>query len=107
MLVPVGTQCIGTVGSSKLLFSAKEFLEQEKKLVSSALFITVLIVPILRFFDAVVVKEQHRPLLRIRQLVFDVERGEFLCPVCKRLSNTVLPVLPPLKDIQNHKFGLL
>ena len=25
---------------------------------------------------------------------FDVERHEFLCPLCKSLSNTVLPILP-------------
>ena len=28
---------------------------------------------------------------------FDVEKGEFVCPVCARLFNCVLPMLPALK----------
>ena len=28
---------------------------------------------------------------------FDVEKGEFVCPFCKRLFNCVLPLLPPLQ----------
>ena len=27
---------------------------------------------------------------------FDVEKGEFVCPICARLFNCVLPMLPPL-----------
>ena len=28
---------------------------------------------------------------------FDVDKGEFVCPICARLFNCVLPLLPPLK----------
>ena len=28
---------------------------------------------------------------------FDVEKGEFVCPICARLFNCVLPLLPPLQ----------
>lgn len=28
-----------------------------------------------------------------------VERGEFLCPVCRQLANSVLPLVPDVADI--------
>uniref|UniRef100_A0A8C6SAN5 E3 ubiquitin-protein ligase n=1 Tax=Neogobius melanostomus TaxID=47308 RepID=A0A8C6SAN5_9GOBI len=40
-----------------------------------------------RYFEAVQQKEQSHS--------FDVENGEFLCPLCECLSNTVIPLLPP------------
>lgn len=33
---------------------------------------------------------------------FNVEKGEFLCPLCECLSNTVLPLLPPLGLIKKN-----
>ena len=32
---------------------------------------------------------------------FDVEKGEFVCPICARLFNCVLPMLPPLQKTQD------
>ena len=31
---------------------------------------------------------------------YDVQDGEYTCPICERLSNTVLPVLPPLSSLR-------
>ncbi|XP_034933670.1 E3 ubiquitin-protein ligase UBR2 [Chelonus insularis] len=51
-------------------------------------------------FDNVLAKEHRRPY-RLRQPAsFDVEKQEYLCPLCECLSNTVLPLLPPLALLQ-------
>lgn len=34
-----------------------------------------------------------------RHTSFDVEKNEFLCPLCERLSNTVIPIIPPLSTL--------
>ncbi|VDN02420.1 unnamed protein product [Thelazia callipaeda] len=39
---------------------------------------------------------RNRQPLAFNPRVVDVSLGEYLCPLCKRLSNTILPVLPPL-----------
>ncbi len=53
-----------------------------------------------RFFEVVVTREQRRNLRMWWRLSFvDVQAGEFLCPLCKRLSNAVLPLLPPLNQL--------
>ncbi|XP_048585826.1 E3 ubiquitin-protein ligase UBR2 isoform X2 [Nematostella vectensis] len=47
------------------------------------------------FYDSVVAKE--RRALRLRQFVsVDVNRQEYLCPLCGAISNTVVPILPAL-----------
>lgn len=52
------------------------------------------------YFDNVHAKENRRPY-RLRQPAsFDVEKHEYLCPLCECLSNTVLPLLPPLGSLQ-------
>lgn len=53
-----------------------------------------------KHFDNVLAKENRRPY-RLRQPAsFDVEKHEYLCPLCECLSNTVLPVLPSLGMLQ-------
>ena len=53
-----------------------------------------------KYFDNVLAKENRRPY-RLRQPAsFDVEKHEYLCPLCECLSNTVMPVLPPLGLMQ-------
>ncbi|XP_078001009.1 E3 ubiquitin-protein ligase UBR2-like [Glandiceps talaboti] len=47
-----------------------------------------------RFFESVVAKEQRRPLRFRAHLSFDVDKNEFLCPLCESLSNAVIPLLP-------------
>lgn len=52
------------------------------------------------YFNNVLAKENRRPF-RLRQPAsFDVEKHEYLCPLCECLSNTVLPLLPALKTLQ-------
>jgi E3 ubiquitin-protein ligase UBR2 len=53
-----------------------------------------------KYFDNVLAKENRRPY-RLRQPAsFDVEKHEYLCPLCECLSNTVLPLLPSLGTLQ-------
>ncbi|XP_014224487.1 E3 ubiquitin-protein ligase UBR2 [Trichogramma pretiosum] len=53
-----------------------------------------------KYFDNVMAKENRRPY-RLRQPnSFDIEKSEYLCPLCECLSNTILPVLPTLAIIQ-------
>ncbi|CAH1264235.1 UBR2 [Branchiostoma lanceolatum] len=53
-----------------------------------------------RFYEAIVAKEQRRALRFRHILSYEVDRGEFLCPLCETLSNTVIPILPPSTTIQ-------
>ncbi|XP_049878281.1 E3 ubiquitin-protein ligase UBR1 isoform X3 [Pectinophora gossypiella] len=47
-----------------------------------------------KYVDSVLDKENRRPY-RLRQpAAFDVEKKEYLCPLCERLCNTALPLLP-------------
>uniref|UniRef100_A0A3Q2DY53 E3 ubiquitin-protein ligase n=1 Tax=Cyprinodon variegatus TaxID=28743 RepID=A0A3Q2DY53_CYPVA len=46
-----------------------------------------------RYFEAVQQKEQRRQQRLRGHTSYDVENGEFLCPLCECLSNTVIPLL--------------
>lgn len=53
-----------------------------------------------KYFDSILAKENRRPY-RLRQPIsFDIEKHEYLCPLCECLSNTVLPLVPPLGTFQ-------
>lgn len=52
------------------------------------------------YFDNVLAKENRRPYRLRHPASFDVEKHEYLCPLCECLSNTVLPLLPPLAILQ-------
>jgi len=45
-------------------------------------------------FDSLLGRERRRSYRPRQSASFDVERHEFLCPLCKGLSNAVLPILP-------------
>uniref|UniRef100_A0A8C3G3V9 E3 ubiquitin-protein ligase n=1 Tax=Cyclopterus lumpus TaxID=8103 RepID=A0A8C3G3V9_CYCLU len=47
-----------------------------------------------QYFEAVQLKEQRRQQRLRGHTSYDVENGEFLCPLCECLSNTVIPLLP-------------
>nr|CAB3267469.1 E3 ubiquitin-protein ligase UBR2-like [Phallusia mammillata] len=51
-----------------------------------------------QFFLTVRTKEESRPQ-RMRRFMssFSTERNEYLCPMCRRLSNCVVPVISPAK----------
>lgn len=44
-----------------------------------------------RYFEAIQLNSRQR--LHVEQ-VFDLENGEYLCPLCKSLCNTVIPIIP-------------
>lgn len=49
-----------------------------------------------KYFESVLAKERRRPVRHGRHVSFDVDKSEFLCPLCECLSNAVIPVLPNL-----------
>ena len=52
-----------------------------------------------QFFDSLVTKARDNLFRQI--LNYDVDSQEYLCPICERLCNNVLPVLPPVtKELQ-------
>lgn len=53
-----------------------------------------------KYFENVMVKEHRRPYRLRHPASFDVDKHEFLCPLCECLSNTVLPLVPPLNVLQ-------
>ncbi|KAB0798887.1 hypothetical protein PPYR_06767 [Photinus pyralis] len=53
-----------------------------------------------KYFDNVMVKEHRRPYRLRHPASFDIDKREFLCPLCECLSNTVLPLIPGLSSIQ-------
>lgn len=59
--------------------------------------VTVCNVSPCRYFEAVQAKEQRRQQRLRVHTSYDVENGEFLCPLCECLSNTVIPLLPLTK----------
>lgn len=59
-----------------------------------------------RYFDAVQAKEQRRQQRLRVHTSYDVENGEFLCPLCECLSNTVIPLLPPPRVLFNRSVCL-
>lgn len=48
------------------------------------------------FFEALVHRERRRVSRFRGELNYDISKNQFLCPLCETLSNTVLPILPPL-----------
>uniref|UniRef100_A0A4W3H8E2 E3 ubiquitin-protein ligase n=1 Tax=Callorhinchus milii TaxID=7868 RepID=A0A4W3H8E2_CALMI len=57
------------------------------------------------YFDAVQAKEQRRQQRLRVHTSYDVENGEFLCPLCECLSNTVIPLLPSSRSPFNRAFS--
>ena len=47
-----------------------------------------------KFFDSLVSKARDNLFRQI--LNYDVDRQEYLCPICERLCNNILPVIPPV-----------
>lgn len=53
-----------------------------------------------KYFENVMVREHRRPYRLRHPASFDVDKQEFLCPLCECLSNTVLPLVPALSTLQ-------
>uniref|UniRef100_A0A8C0KC13 E3 ubiquitin-protein ligase n=1 Tax=Canis lupus dingo TaxID=286419 RepID=A0A8C0KC13_CANLU len=58
------------------------------------------------YFDSVQAKEQRRQQRLRLHTSYDVENGEFLCPLCECLSNTVIPLLLPPRNIFNSRLNI-
>ncbi|KAF8367324.1 ubr-1 [Pristionchus pacificus] len=61
--------------------------------------------------EANLLKERRGRQLIMTNKILDTDNGEYLCPLCKRLSNTAVPLLPPIHSIPivgfstNHPAG--
>jgi E3 ubiquitin-protein ligase UBR2 len=53
-----------------------------------------------KYYDNVMIREHRRPYRLRHPASFDIDKQEFLCPLCECLSNTVLPLIPPLNTLQ-------
>jgi len=57
-----------------------------------------------KFFDSLVVKERDRNNhFMTKNMNFDVNNYEFLCPICERLSNTVIPLIPSVTQLKKKQ----
>ena len=55
-------------------------------------------------YYASISSQDPRRSFRLRNTVnYDIDRHEFLCPLCQTLSNTVIPLLPPLRSLTREK----
>lgn len=55
------------------------------------------------YFNNELLKEQRRPFRTRNPSIFDIDKNQFLCPLCRFLSNTVLPIFPPLSSLGDVK----
>nr|XP_023026641.1 E3 ubiquitin-protein ligase UBR2-like [Leptinotarsa decemlineata] len=53
-----------------------------------------------KYFENIMLREHRRPYRLRHPASFDIDKQEFLCPLCECLSNTVLPLLPSLNYLQ-------
>ncbi|GMR54164.1 hypothetical protein PMAYCL1PPCAC_24359 [Pristionchus mayeri] len=51
-------------------------------------------------------RERRGRQLLITNKILDTDSGEYLCPLCKRLSNTAVPLLPPIQAIPIEGFSV-
>ncbi|XP_062536364.1 E3 ubiquitin-protein ligase UBR1 [Armigeres subalbatus] len=49
-----------------------------------------------KYFNNERIKENRRPYRNRTPVLFDIDKREFLCPLCRFLSNALLPLLPAL-----------
>ncbi|XP_022090743.1 E3 ubiquitin-protein ligase UBR2-like [Acanthaster planci] len=49
------------------------------------------------YFESLVLREQRRTFRYRNNLIYDLSRQQYLCPLCKTIGNTVIPVLSPLQ----------
>lgn len=60
--------------------------------------------PSLSRYHSSITSQDYRRTLRMRgSSNYDVDRNEFLCPLCQTLSNTVIPVLPSLRTFTRER----
>ena len=52
-----------------------------------------------RYFESLVTKEKRRTFRFNNNLSYDLSRQQYLCPLCKTISNTVIPLIPSLQGL--------
>lgn len=55
------------------------------------------------YFNNEILKEQRRPFRARNPSIFNIDKNQFLCPLCRFLSNAILPVVPPLHNLVDQK----
>ncbi|XP_055525528.1 E3 ubiquitin-protein ligase UBR1 [Wyeomyia smithii] len=55
-----------------------------------------------KYFNNEMIKENRRPYRNRTPVLFDIEKREFLCPLCRYLSNALLPLLPSLGSFNEN-----
>lgn len=55
------------------------------------------------YFNNELLKEQRRPFRTRNPSIFNIDKNQFLCPLCRFLSNSVLPIVPPLSSLGDVK----
>lgn len=55
-----------------------------------------------KYYENTVARESRRSFRRLSP-PFDVEKQEFMCPLCNNLNNNVLPLYPPLDHVMSHQ----
>jgi len=58
-----------------------------------------------KYMENVVAKERDRHQLLRDNPQFDVASGQYMCPICDRLCNSVIPVLPPVTTLRRKQPG--
>lgn len=56
-----------------------------------------------QYYEHVTSREHRRPYRLRHPASFDVDKQEYLCPLCECLSNTALPIIPSLNILQPKK----
>ncbi|XP_005107156.1 E3 ubiquitin-protein ligase UBR2 isoform X1 [Aplysia californica] len=55
------------------------------------------------FFTNIVNRERRRPMRFRHSFSYDIDRMEYLCPLCEGLSNTVIPLVPALHTLVSDR----
>lgn len=55
------------------------------------------------YYNNEVTKESRRPFRARNPSIFNIDKKQFVCPLCRFLSNAVLPAIPPLTSFNDNK----
>lgn len=55
------------------------------------------------YYNNEVAKESRRPFRARNPSIFNIDKKQFVCPLCRFLSNSVLPAIPPLTSLNDSK----
>uniref|UniRef100_T1JGA7 E3 ubiquitin-protein ligase n=1 Tax=Strigamia maritima TaxID=126957 RepID=T1JGA7_STRMM len=60
-----------------------------------------------QYVESVLAKERRRPVRFRLHLSFDVDKNEFLCPLCECLSNSIMPLVPQFNPTSSSQATIL